>query len=56
MFRHDRLFVGDAETFLECTDERRVERQGTAFKNDGRLDFHALGETADGLLCDGVET
>ena len=56
MLRHDSLFVRDAQAFLERFHERRVERQRAAFKNHGRLDFHTLGEAADGLLCDGVET
>ena len=55
VFRHDGLFVGDAQAFLERADERRVEREGAALENHGRLDFHTLGETADGLLRDGVE-
>ena len=55
MFRSDGLLVGNAEAFLESADEGRVERERSAFEDDGRLDFHALREAADCLLCDGVE-
>ena len=56
MFRNNRLFVGDAQAFLECLHESRVKCERATFKNDRRLDFHALGKATDGLLRDGVET
>lgn len=56
MFRDYGLFVGDAEAFLEGADESGVKGERATFENDWRLDFHALGEATDGLLCNGVET
>ena len=55
MFRHNSLFVVNAQTFLEGADKRRVERERATFKDHGRFDFHTLGKATDGLFRDGME-
>ena len=55
VFRDNRLFVRNAQTFLERLHESRVERERATFKNDRWLDFHTLGQATDGLFCNGVE-
>ena len=54
-FRDDDLVFGELEPLREDTDQHRVEGQGTALEHHRGTDVQPLGQSADALLCDGVE-
>ena len=56
MIGDDCLAFAQMKPLLKNAAKRGVEGERAAFKDDRRLEFQSLGQSADGLFGDGVKT